>query len=142
MNPNAKTHNYSHGIHMYCTPWGEVTKATISVERDGSVLVWDDVAKSFTRCHRLTPREERKARRRSVSALVRGFGSSDWRIAWRQPDGTLLVPITRSGRRPRSASYHADDVAYRATHAYRSRRDAVAAASRWVYGPYRLRNEC
>lgn len=36
----------------------------VMVEDDGSVLVYDDIAGYFTRCHSLSPAAERRIRRR------------------------------------------------------------------------------
>ena len=43
-----------------CNAFGRIGTHRVRVEEDGSVLVWDEVAGHFTRCHRLSRRAERR----------------------------------------------------------------------------------
>ena len=53
-----------------CRPWAGlgVVSARVSVEQDGSVLVWDSVAKHYTRCHSLGASAVRRIRRMVVAS--------------------------------------------------------------------------
>ena len=43
--------------------FGTVERRRVIVEADGSVLVWDEVAGHYTRCHSLSRRAERRIAR-------------------------------------------------------------------------------
>lgn len=43
--------------------FGKIETRKCMVDEDGSILVWDNIAGHYTRCHRLSPRTERRIAR-------------------------------------------------------------------------------